>query len=103
MIRPTIRAMSPATISADQPKVGTQTFTGVRLNTLLGVAQVQATATKLVMTASDGYSDTIDLSIVNACADCMIAFTSTPGTFLAVMPGQPGNDWVKNLIKIEVK
>jgi hypothetical protein len=98
-----LRAMGPATISADQPKVGTQTFTGVRLITLLGVAQVQPGASNLAFTASDGYSAEIDLATVRSCADCMIAFTSTPGSFLLVMPGQQGGDWVKNVIKIEVK
>jgi len=33
----------------------------------------------------------------------MVAFTTTPSGFLAVMPGQEGGAWVKNLIKIEVK
>ena len=98
-----LRAMGPATISAEQPKVGTQTFTGVRLSTLLAVAQVQASAANLVMSASDGYSNEIDLATVKACADCMVAFTTTPSGFLAVMPGQEGGAWVKNLIKIEVK
>lgn len=98
-----LRALGPVTISAEQPKVGTQSFIGVRLSTLLTVAQVQASAANLVMTASDGYSTEIDLATVNACTDCMIAFTATPGSFLSVMPGQPGNQWVKDLIKIEVK
>jgi hypothetical protein len=98
-----LRAMGPATISADQPKVGTQAFTGVRLSTLLGVAQVQPGASKLFFTASDGYSAEIDLATVTGCADCMLAFTSPPGSFLLVMPGQQGEDWVKNVIKIEVK
>jgi len=98
-----LRAMSPVTISAEQPKKGMQSFTGVRLNTLLDVAQVQAAAAKLVLTASDGYSAEIDLDTLHSCADCMMAFTDTPGSFFAVMPGQQGNMWVKDVIKIEVK
>jgi hypothetical protein len=98
-----LRAMVTATISAEEPKVGTESFTGVRLNTLLDVAQVQPSASKLVLTASDNYSADIDLASVRACTDCMIAFTTTPGSFLAVIHGQPGNMWVKNVIKIEVK
>ena len=45
----------------------------------------------------------IDLAAVHGCADCMIAFTDTPGSFLAVMPGQPGNVWIKEVVKVEVK
>jgi hypothetical protein len=33
----------------------------------------------------------------------MIAFTDTPGSSLAVMPGQPGNMWLKDVVKLEVK
>jgi hypothetical protein len=98
-----LRAMGPVTISTEQPKKGTQSFTGIRINTLLDVAQIQATASKLVFTASDGYSSEIDLPSVRNCADCMIAFTETPGSFFAVMPGQQGNYWVKNVVKIEIK
>jgi len=98
-----LRAMGPVTISADEPKVGTQSFTGVRLLSLLAVAQVQVLASKLVLTGSDGYSDEVDLATVQSCSDCMIAFTDMPGSFLAVMPGQQGDLWVKNLFKIEVK
>ncbi len=94
-----LRAMGPVTITADQPKKGTQSFTGVRINTLLDVAQVQSTANKLVFTASDGYSSEIDLASIRSCADCMIAFTDTPGSFFAVMPGLQSNFWVKNVSK----
>lgn len=98
-----LRAMGPVTITADQPKKGSQSFTGIRLKALLEVAQIQAGASKLVFSASDGYSSEIDLYSVQSCADCMVAFTDTPGTFFAVMPGQQGSFWVKNVVKIEVK
>jgi hypothetical protein len=69
----------------------------------LDIAQVQAGAKSLVFIASDGYSAEIDLAAVRSCTDCMIAFTNTPGAFLAVMPGQQGDLWVKNIVEIEVK
>jgi len=98
-----LRAMSVANITADQPKVGTVNFTGVRLSDLMTAAGVQSAAANLVMSASDGYSATIDLATVKACTDCMIAFTDTPGSFLTVMPGQTGKLWVKNVIGLEFK
>jgi hypothetical protein len=98
-----LRAMTVADITADQPKVGTVKFSGVRLSDLIAAAAVDPAAVSLVMTGSDGYSATIDLATVKACADCMVAFTDTPGTFLAVMPGQAGKLWVKSLAKLEFK
>ena len=98
-----LRAMGPVTISAEQPKKGMQSFTGLRLTSLMEVVQVQAAATKLVLTASDGYLAEIDLATLRSCVDCMIAFTDTPGSFFAVMPGQPGNLWVKDVVTLEFK
>jgi hypothetical protein len=75
----------------------------VRLSDLMTAAAVKPEAVSLVLTGSDGYSATIDLATLKACTDCMVAFTSTPGTFLSVMPGQAGKVWVKGLVKIEFK
>jgi hypothetical protein len=66
-------------------------------------ASVQSAATTLVMTGSDNYSASIDLATLKACADCMVAFTSTPGSFLAVMPNQPGKVWVSSLVSLQFK
>jgi hypothetical protein len=98
-----LHAMKKATVTADQPKVGSQTFTGVHLSDLLAKAQVQSGAANLVFSASDNYSAQIDVATVNGCTDCMVAFTNTAGSYLLVMPNQAGKLWVKNLIKIEVK
>jgi hypothetical protein len=98
-----LRAMMVATITADQPKVGSQTFSGVRFSDLMAAAGVQSAATSLVMTGSDGYSATIDLATLKACTDCMVAFVGTPVTFLSVMPNQAGKVWVKNLVTLEFK
>ncbi len=98
-----LHAMKVADVTADHPKVGSQTFKGVHLSDLLTKAQVKTGAANLAFSASDNYSAQIDLATVNSCADCMVAFTNTAGSYLLVMPGQAGKVWVKNLIKIEVK
>jgi hypothetical protein len=98
-----LHAMTVADITAEQPKVGSQTFKGVRLSDLLVKAQVKTGAASLVFSASDNYSAQLDLATVTSCSDCMVAFTSTAGSYLLVMPGQAGKSWVKNLVKIEVK
>ncbi|MFZ1947576.1 MAG: molybdopterin-dependent oxidoreductase, partial [bacterium] len=51
-----LRAMGVATIQAEHPKDGMQEYEGVRLASLLQIAQAQPEATKVVFTASDGYS-----------------------------------------------
>ena len=98
-----LRALDVANIEAEHPKKGMQSYSGVRLSVLMAQAQVKPEATTLVLTASDGFSAEIDLPTVIACADCMVAFTDTPGSFLAVMPGQSSKAWVKDLITLEFK
>jgi hypothetical protein len=98
-----LHAMKAANITAEQPKKGSQSFTGVRLSDLLAKAQVKSEAASLVFSASDNFSAELDMPTVNSCADCMVSFTDTAGTYLLVMPGQAGKMWVKNLVKIEVK
>jgi hypothetical protein len=98
-----LHGMKVANITAEQPKKGSQSFSGVRLSDLLTKAEVKSEAATLVFSASDGFSAELDIPTVNSCADCMVAFTDTAGTYLLVMPGQAGKMWVKNLIKIEVK
>jgi DMSO/TMAO reductase YedYZ molybdopterin-dependent catalytic subunit len=98
-----LRGMHVLKITADQPKKGKQDFTGISLNGLLDMAKVKPEAKKLVFTASDGYSSEVFLTEVRSSPDSLVAFTDTPGTFMTVMPGLPGNVWVKNIIKIEVK
>jgi len=98
-----LHGMKVANITAEQPKKGSQSFSGVRLSDLLAKAQVKSEATSLVFSASDDFSAELDMPTVNSCADCMVAFTDTAGTYLLVMPGQAGKMWVKNLVKVEVK
>jgi hypothetical protein len=98
-----LHAMKVADITAEHPKKAPQAYTGVRLSDLLTKAKVQSGAATLVFTASDDFSAELDLATVNSCADCMVAFTDTAGTYQLVMPGQASKLWVKNLIKIEVK
>ena len=99
-----LHAMTVATISAQAPKQTTaQSFTGVRLSDLISAAQVKPEAASMVMTGSDGFTSTLDIPTLKACADCMISFGDTAGTLNAIMPGQSGKAWVKGIIKIEFK
>ncbi len=99
-----LRTMDVVEISAIHPKKGTtDTYEGVLVSTLLTLAGVQDGATTLVLTAGDGYAVEIALAEVLARADCIVAFTDTPGEYYLVMPGMESSFWVKNFVSIEVK
>ncbi|MEW5872298.1 MAG: molybdopterin-dependent oxidoreductase [Chloroflexota bacterium] len=98
-----LRALEVVKISAEHPKKGPQEYEGVRLNALLEQAKVKAGASTLVLVASDGYSVEVSLEAVQACADCLVAFSDTQGKFNLVMPGMESSTWIKEIVTIEVK
>ncbi|MCX6069992.1 MAG: hypothetical protein NTU91_03890 [Chloroflexi bacterium] len=98
-----LRAMDVVDIQAEHPKKGMQDYTGVRLIVLMALAQVKPEAATLVITASDGFSAEIDVPTLTACTDCLLAFTDTPESFTAVMPGQSSKLWVKDVVSLEFK
>jgi hypothetical protein len=98
-----LRAMGVVKITAEHPKKGPQDYEGVRLSELLDLAKVKPGAVKLVIVASDGYTAEVFLTEVQACTDCLIAFTDTAGKFNIVMPGLPSSLWIKEVVKIEVQ
>jgi DMSO/TMAO reductase YedYZ molybdopterin-dependent catalytic subunit len=98
-----LRDMEVVQITAEHPKKGSLEYQGVLLNALLEMAGLRDVVTKLVLTASDGYSVEVGLSDVLACQDCLVAFTDTPGKFDLVMPDLPSTFWVKEITQIEAK
>ena len=98
-----LRAMEVVKITAEHPKKGTSDYEGVRLSALLDRAKVKSDAKKLVTTSDDGFVAEVFLAEVRRCADCLLAFTNTPGKFNLVMPGLPSSVWAKSVIQIEVK
>jgi hypothetical protein len=97
-----LRAMEIVTINAEG-KDGPQDFQGVLLNPLLDIASIKDGATKLVFTASDGYTAEVNLTDVTDCPKALLAFMDTPGVYMIVLPDQPTSTWVKNVVQIEVK
>ncbi len=98
----TLRALGLAEITAEHPKQGKQTYKVIRLNALLGQAQPEPGATKVVLGAADGYSVELPLADLGKCADCGVAVTDD-GKLSSVMPGQQSSFWVKDLVQIEVR
>jgi len=97
-----IRSMD--TISADYTdKSGeTKTYSGVAINDFLGKAGPKGDATTVVLVADDAYSAELTLAEVQACADCIVAFSDDPG-FRSVMPNLSSKAQVKGLVEIQVK
>jgi hypothetical protein len=95
--------MNVITATVEHPKDGPTEYTGVLLNDLLADAGVQSGATTVTLVASDGYSYDLELTVVQECSDCMIAFMGEAGDYMSAIPGQSGKAWVKGLVSIEVK
>jgi DMSO/TMAO reductase YedYZ molybdopterin-dependent catalytic subunit len=98
-----LRGMTVVEITAEHPKKGQQTYTGVRLSELLTLAGVKPEATKVVFTSADGFSVEVFLTELQACTDCLLAFDDSGGEFRLAMPGFESNYWAKDVIKIELK
>ena len=97
-----LHAMTVVTLNLVHPKNGATDYTGVRLNDLLTQAGIKAGATLVTFTASDGFTNSLDLATIQACADCLVAFDpTTPGVYNLAMPGQTsGKAWVNSLVSI---
>lgn len=95
----TLRALEAVTLTLEHPKNGPTEYTGIRLNSLLDLAGIDATATTVTLVASDGYSIDIPLSDVRACADCLVAFVGE-GALSMAMPGMGSSAWVKDIVEI---
>lgn len=98
-----LRALEVVKITAEHPKKGPQDYEGVRLSNLLDMAKVKPEATKLVITASDGFKAEVFLAEVQAIPDCLVAFSEEAGVFNMVMPTLPSSVWTKGVVKIEVQ
>jgi DMSO/TMAO reductase YedYZ molybdopterin-dependent catalytic subunit len=99
-----LHAMTVVTLNLTHPKTGAADYTGVRLSDLLGQAGIQSGATTVTLTASDGFSNDIDLAAIQACTDCLVAFDpANPGVYSAAMPDMASKSWVKDLISIIIK
>lgn len=96
-------AMTVVTLNLVHPKNGAADYTGVRLNDLLNQAGLKTNAATVTLTASDGFTNSIDLATVQACTDCLVAFDpAAPGVYNAAMPGQSGKSWVNGLVSVTV-
>ncbi len=95
-----LRAMTQTTITAEHPKTGAGEYTGVLIGDIMAAVGAQPGATILDIGASDGYMGEVILSDLDP--ECMIAIAAD-GALSAVMPGQAGKAWVKNVVTLDFK
>jgi DMSO/TMAO reductase YedYZ molybdopterin-dependent catalytic subunit len=77
-----------------------QNYTGIPVRKVLSDAGVKSGATKLVVSASDGYSQAFDLSNVTASDDLILI--SQNDTVRLVAKGYPGGKWVEMVTTLDV-
>jgi len=98
----TIKSMNPVTITMDHPKLGRKEYTGVRWSELLPLFKVQAAATLVEFSCTDGYIAQATLAEMAASPDSMLA-VGDDGSLNAAMPGFYGKAWARDIIQIEFK
>jgi DMSO/TMAO reductase YedYZ molybdopterin-dependent catalytic subunit len=98
-----LKGMNVITINTKHPKKDEmRDYEGVRLNDLLEMAKPKADASKLTFVAGDGYSTSLPLADVLACADCLISF-GEDNTLNSVMPGMDSGFWAKDVKQIVIE
>ncbi|MEA4813228.1 MAG: hypothetical protein VB108_11770 [Anaerolineaceae bacterium] len=93
--------LKPIVAKVEHPKMGSIEVTGIKLADFLNMLKAKAEASKLVVTATDGYVSEIPLKDVLACPNCLLGWNEKG--LMLYMPGFQGNAWAKNVAKIEIK
>jgi len=98
-----LQALHLVKITAEDSNNGKQDYEGVLLSELFSKVKIKPEATKIIVTASDGYSAEISLTDINDCPNTLLAFSDQSGAYQIVLPDLPSSTWVKQVIQIEFK
>ena len=96
-----LEGLGAETVTVEHPKKGQVEYTGVRFAKVLEALKVQAGATAVVLTASDGFAAEVPLADIESSADALLAIDE--GTISSVFPGLEGQTWVKDIVTMEFK
>jgi len=96
-----VRAMDTIEAERENNEGELSTYTGVPIKALLDEAGVADDATVVTFVAEDEYTGEVELSELEACADCIVSFRNQGG-FSTVMPGFSGKLQVKGVVEIQV-
>jgi hypothetical protein len=96
-----VRAMDTIEAERENKEGELSTYTGVPIKALLDEAGVPDDATMVTYVPEDENTAEVDLSALEACADCIVSFRNQGG-FSIVMPGFSGKLQVKGVVEIQV-
>ena len=97
-----VKAMETMVAESTNKAGATDSYIGVSINALLGLANPTTDAATVVYVADDGSTGEVALNEVQACQDCIVSFRNQGG-FSTVMPGFPGAVQVKGVVEIQLK
>jgi hypothetical protein len=89
-------------VNAEHPKTGKADYEGMRFSAIATTVQPKPEAKSVVLKAKDGFTNEVQLTALNGCADCMLALGADPNPD-AVMPGMASSAWVKDIVSLEFK
>jgi len=98
-----VKKLGLVKLNLEHPKKGKGDYEGVRWSALLDLVQPKSGATKLLLTAKDGYKSELQLAAVRACADCLISIAADTGCYNLAMPGMEGGAWARDVVTIDVQ
>jgi hypothetical protein len=97
-----LQSMDAITVETTNKAGETVQSTGVKLLSLLEEAGLQDDSTNLTFVGSDGYEAQAEVSEIQACADCIVAFNDD-GTLSMVLPGFSSKVQVKGVVEIRAE
>ncbi|HEY3274968.1 MAG TPA: molybdopterin-dependent oxidoreductase [Methanocella sp.] len=89
------------TITTIDSKNNTVTATGVSLNYLLDQVGPTGTTVQFISGDASGFSKNVSIKDIHASPDAIVAIDEN-GVLRDIIPGQPSNTWVGNLLKIRI-
>jgi molybdate transport system substrate-binding protein len=93
-----LKKMTVKTITAEHPKKGANSYTGVLISDLMVAVGAQSGVTTLDMGCTDGYMAQVTLAELDP--NCMLSF-GDDGKLNAVMPGQTGKAWASDIVTMK--
>ena len=98
----TVKAMDTIEAESTNKKGETKSYTGVALNNLLDMAQIESGASTLKFVGEDGSTAEVSLAEIQACQDCIVSFRNQGG-FSMVLPDFDEKVQIKDVMEIQVQ